>query len=284
MERNSLPRIYGLIGYPVSHSLSPQMHNAAFRTLKINAEYKLFALKPQELEKFLKTAALNNLFGLNVTIPYKETVIPFLDFVAPEAKLIKAVNTIKVNQDKLEGFNTDGKGFLRHLIEDLKFIPRDKIIAIIGAGGAARAISVYLGKEKPKSIAIYDIDKSKTTALINHLKNNFKDIDFKMAPSVKELDILSCNLLINATPVGMKENDPELVDRNLIHRGLLVYDVIYNPCETKFLKLAREKGAHTSNGLGMLLYQGVDALELWLNPIKAPVEIMRRALTEEAYK
>lgn len=276
------PKIYGLIGYPVRHSLSPLMHNAAFKALGINAEYRLFEINPEEVEEFftLNCLSQNDISGLNVTIPYKEKVIPFLDSLSDEAKLIGAVNTIKVLGRELEGFNTDGEGFLKHLTCDLGFNPQGKIIAIIGAGGAARAISVYLSKTQPKRIAIYDIDKTRTLTLISHLKKNFKDVEFIPTDSIGELGIENSDLLINATSMGMKETDPSLVEEKFIHKDLLVYDLIYNPKETRLLKIAGHRGARVSNGLGMLLYQGAAAFELWTAQ-KPPIEIMRRALTEE---
>ncbi|MDP3731986.1 MAG: shikimate dehydrogenase [Candidatus Omnitrophota bacterium] len=280
---SSHKRIYGLIGYPVKHSFSPAMHNAAFHSLNINAEYRLFPLKENELKGFFAGLKKNNIFGLNVTIPYKEKVIAFLDKISLEAKLIRAVNTIRFSQNRLEGFNTDGAGFLKHLTEDLRFAPGGKNIAMLGAGGAARAVCVYLSKEKPRIISIYDIDKPKAKALIKHLKECFNNIEFKAADSVEELNIGSCDLLINASPIGMQEADPCLVDEKFIHKDILVYDVIYNPKETKLLKMARKKGAKISNGLGMLLYQGVHSFELWIQK-PAPVEVMSKALEEAINK
>lgn len=277
----SPPKIYGLIGYPVKHSLSPAMHNAALSYLKINAEYKLFALKPEELEFFFQNLSVNNICGLNVTVPYKEKVIPFLGRLSNAAKLIGAVNTVKVCGGKLEGFNTDGEGFLKHLTGDLGFDPKHKIIAMIGAGGAAKAVSVYLSQAGPKQVSIYDLDRNKLIVLCGHLKGNFKTVEIKAVNSIAGLNLGACDLLINATPIGMQEADPCLIDGKLIRRNLLVYDLIYNPKETKLLKIAKEKGARVSNGLGMLLYQGAAAFEIWTAQ-KAPVEIMRQALNEGA--
>lgn len=276
-------KIYGLIGFPVSHSLSSLMHNAAFSYLKINSEYKLFELTPEELEGFLKSLFKKNIYGLNVTIPYKEKVIPFLDNLSKEARLIGAVNTIKVFRDRLEGFNTDGEGFLKHLRQDLGFNPEGKNIVIIGAGGASKAISVYLCKSNPKSIGIYDLDKAKTEPLVKHLKENFPNLEIRPATSLEELKIQNSDLLVNATPIGMKETDPCVLEESVIHKNMLVYDLIYNPKETKLLKIAKQKGARTSNGLGMLLYQGARAFNLWTGE-EAPVEIMRQALNEGVKK
>ncbi|MCX5702248.1 MAG: shikimate dehydrogenase [Candidatus Omnitrophica bacterium] len=276
-------KIYGVLGYPAKHSLSPVMHNAAFKALRINAEYKIFEIEPSELNIFLSSLAKNNIFGLNVTVPYKEKVMPSLDSISSEAELIGAVNTIKVSKSRLEGFNTDGSGFLKSLSEDLNFEPKGKNIAILGAGGAAKAVSVCLSKTKPKAIAIYDIDKPKLMALVSHLKKIFGDVNYAAVNSVAELDMPNLDLLINATPIGMKDSDPCLVNPDALHSKLLVYDLIYNPAETKLLALAKEVGAKVSNGLGMLLHQGALSFELWTDK-KAPVKVMREVLEKEVRK
>lgn len=273
-------KTFGLVGNPIKHSLSPLMHNAAFAHLKINAEYKLFEIKPEELSNFFLNIEKENISGLNVTIPYKEKVIPFLSLVSDEARLIGAVNTVRVSKGKLEGFNTDGEGFLRHLKEDLSYEPKGKTISLIGAGGAARAVSVFLSRSGPKKLSIYDLDRPKAEALINNLSNNFSDIEFVLAGSISGLNIQDSSLLINATSIGLKDTDPCLVNEGSLHKDLLVYDLIYNPKETKLLKMAKAKGAVVSNGLGMLLYQGIIAFEIWTNR-KAPKDIMNEALKKE---
>ena len=283
MDKKSPARIYGVLGWPAKHSLSPVMHNAALRALKINAEYKIFEKKPQELESFLRSLAKENIYGLNVTVPYKEKVIACMDSVSCEAKLIGAVNTITVSGKALEGFNTDGEGFLKHLTEDLRFNPQGKIIALIGAGGAGRAVAVSLSTNNPQAVAIYDIDKTKVSSLTSHLKEKFNNIEFKSVSSIEGLNIRDCALLVNATPIGMKDSDLCLVDEKFIHKGLLVYDLIYNPTETKLLKMAKEKGARAYNGLGMLLYQGALSFEHFTGR-PAPIEIMRQALEEGVNK
>ncbi len=279
----TFPKIYGLIGYPLKQSFSPAMHNAAFKALNIDAEYKLFPLEESEIGNFFKKLQSQHIFGLNVTAPYKEKVMPFLNKISDEAKLIGAVNTIRVSGDNLEGFNTDGEGFLRHLTKDLGFDPEGKRIAIIGAGGAAKAVSVYLSKSKPQAINIFDVDTGKVAALFDNLRAGFKGVYIKLAVSIIDLNIEDCDLLVNATPVGMKETDPCLVDEKFVHKDLLVYDLVYNPPETKLLKMAKGKGTKTSNGLGMLLYQGAEAFEIWTGK-SAPAEVMRRALEEAMHK
>lgn len=283
MKRQNPFVTYGILGYPAKHSLSPVMHNAAFRALKINAEYKIFELRPEDLESFFSSIFKKNIYGLNITIPYKERIMSFLDSISKEVELIGAVNTIKIDHNRLEGFNTDGEGFLRHLVEGLGFNPEGATIAILGAGGAAKAVSFYLSKAKPQKIAIYDIDKTKTVTLTKRLKENFNNIEFKIANSIEELNIMRADLLINATAIGMKEADPCLVDGRFIHKKLLVYDLIYNPQKTKLIMQAKEKGASVSNGLGMLLYQGMLSFERWTGK-KAPQQIMWQALQGELQK
>lgn len=271
-------QIYGLIGNPVAHSLSPRMHNAAFAQLKLPAEYKLFPFKEEELADFLKNLAAKGISGINVTIPYKEKAISYLDKIDPLAELIGAVNTIKVSEGKLEGFNTDGEGFLKHL-EESGFDPQGKKIAILGAGGACRAVAVALAGRKPKSLAVFDIDNRKVEKLVSELSVKFPGISFAGINSLPGLNINQSDLLVNTTPIGMRESDACLIDAKFLHQGILIYDLIYNPAETKLLKIAKERGAKTANGLGMLLYQGVLAFEIWTGK-KAPVEVMRRALAE----
>jgi len=276
--------LYGLVGYPLGHSLSPLMHNAAFDALGVDAVYKLFPLQEGELEPFFKDLKDEEspIFGLNVTVPYKEKVVRFLDNVDPLVDKIKAVNTIFINDKrKLVGYNTDAPGFLAHLSE-LGFAADEKSVAIIGAGGAARAIIsvLCLIVERPKSIKIYDIDKGKAEFLVKDISENINIDIVETVNSIDDLNIESSELLINATPIGMKEKDPCLVEEGLLHSGMLVYDLIYNPAETELLRLAREKGAQVSNGLGMLYYQGVLAFQRWAEQeIDQKIKnIMRKAL------
>jgi len=278
------PKIYGLIGYPVKHSLSPIMHNATFKALGINAEYKLFEKRPEELGYFLHSLSKENIYGLNVTIPYKEVVLKYLQWKSPEVKFTDAVNVIIVkDKNYLEGWNTDGIGFHRHLTMDLKFNPLGKSVVVLGAGGAAKAIINQLARHGAKNITFYDIDNDKSLNLAAKINKEFPKCNAIASDSIEKLDIKNADLLINATPIGMKGDDPCLVDPDSLHPSLLVYDLIYNPPETKILKLAKQKGAPISNGLGMLLYQGVRSFELWTGQ-KAPVEVMRKALREATSK
>ena len=259
--------LYGLVGYPVAHSLSPLMHNTAFKALKVNAEYCLFPLKEEELKDFFTKLhdKKSFIFGLNVTVPYKEKVIPYMDTLSPYAEKTGAINTVVIDKlRKLRGFNTDGLGFLTHLTE-LGFNVKDKRIAMIGCGGVARAmISVLcLLSERPASFRVFDIDQKKAENLLVDLEKRLDVSMVSVVHSIEDLNIELADLLINATPVGMKESDPVLIGDEAFHRDMLVYDVIYNPAETKLLKAAKAEGAKTSNGLDMLFYQGVLAFQHW---------------------
>jgi shikimate dehydrogenase len=276
----SKPKLYGLVGFPVKHSLSPCMHNAAFSKLKIKAKYKLFELQAGQLQGFLDNLKKKNIAGFNVTFPYKEKILPYLDIKSPGLREIGAANTVVIKNGKLKGFNTDFAGFSRHL-KELKVKP--KKAAIIGAGGAAKAVCFALGKSKAEEICIYDIDAYKSLGLVSQYKDVFSQVKFSAVARIEELNLQDKDFLVNASPVGMRADDPCLIEEKALHKGIFVYDLIYNPSETKLLALAKKTGVRFSNGLGMLLYQGVLAFEHFTGK-KAPVEIMAAALNRGVKK
>jgi shikimate dehydrogenase len=262
------PAIYGIIGNPLRHSLSPVMHNAAFKALNVNAVYKLFELQDEEeLKLFFDDLREqgNPIFGLNVTVPFKEKSLSYVDVLDPFAERVGAVNTLVINHErKIYGFNTDGPGFLSHLIE-LKFDLKGKRIAILGSGGTTRSIlSVFcLVNPKPASIKLYNRTVKKAKDLIEELAAKMDTSSIEVVETVDDLNIELADCLINTTSVGLKGEEELLIDSNNIHTDMLVYDVIYNPAQTALLKAAKAKGAQTANGLGMLYYQGVLAFNHW---------------------
>jgi shikimate dehydrogenase len=272
-----IPIVFGLVGNPISKSLSPLMHNAALSKLKIKARYRLFPLEEGELKDFFANLGKKNIRGLNVTIPYKEKILRYIGGVRNGAvSSIGSTNTLIIdNAGRIKFFNTDYLGFLRHITE-LKLKP--KKVAIIGAGGAARAICFALGKKKALEVSIYDIDSFRSLALMKRFNYIFPDVKFKAVGNIEELRLKDKDLLINASSVGMNQKDPLLINQKMLHPGLFIYDLIYNPKETRLLKLAKEEGLRYSNGLGMLLYQGAESLNLWIRPKKAPIEVMREVL------
>lgn len=272
--------LYGIIGHPVQHSLSPAMHNAAFEALGIDAEYQLFDIEPDNLEAFLGDMPHKKIRGVNITIPHKIKARSYLErhgALDENARRLGAVNTIKLDRDLLRGFNTDGPGFYRSLVEELKFEPEGKNIFVLGAGGAASAAIMYLGNG-PKKIYVYEIDDTKARELERHYGKYYdkKRLIIVSAADMKR-SLNDTNLLVNATPVGMKESDPSPMDKSLLHTGLYVYDLVYNRPATTLVKEANAMKCRAITGLGMLLYQGAIAFEIWTG-VKAPVEVMRRAL------
>ncbi|MBN2097067.1 MAG: shikimate dehydrogenase [Candidatus Omnitrophica bacterium] len=274
-------KIYGLIGYPVRHSYSSAMHNAAFQALGVDARYELFEIKPEQLEQEFNRLLTQGICGFNVTIPYKEKVIKLLGQLDEQAALIGAVNTIQVNQDKSTiGFNTDGPGFITHLKQVVGFNTEGKGVAILGAGGAAKAVALELARNKVKAISLFDLDQDKTQALADKIEENFPACALSLGASANDLLKIHPDLLINATPLGMHKDDPLVFDPGLLERNLVVYDLVYNPAQTPLLRAAKSKGCSgVFNGLGMLLYQGVLAFKIWLD-VEPPVEVMQNALTQ----
>ena len=282
MEKTSAKQLYGLIGYPVKHSYSAFMHNAAFAHYKMDAVYELFEVPPEKLQEFLtRTIVVKKIKGFNVTVPHKENVYAYLKEnngkISADAQKMKAVNTVVGGEGGiLSGFNTDGAGFL----EDLKqrgIEVKNKNVSLIGAGGGAKAVAVALSSGNLKNFLIFDVDKSKSLRLAGIIKEFYPSIAAEAVESIEELKIKEADILINATPIGMKELDPLLVKKEWLHPGIFVYDLIYNPSETKLLKTAKAAGCRTANGRGMLLYQGCLAFKHWTHKA-APVEVMRRAL------
>lgn len=288
MNPDDQQAIYGIIGNPLQHSLSPVMHNAAFKALKVDAVYKAFPLETHELSDFFSALKSEDspIFGLNVTVPYKEKVLEYLDGLAPLAQKIGAVNTIVITNNRtLTGYNTDAPGFIAHLNE-LKFNTAGADVCILGAGGSTRAIltALCIIPERPSSIRIFNRTPQKANQLVEQLGKAMSVDIVEVVDNVAALDIRYADLLINTTPVGMNDDDPVLIEPEVLHADLLVYDLIYNPKETLLLQMAKKKGARTANGLGMLYYQGVLAFQRWagLELDEKVKNIMRQALQRAA--
>ena len=271
-------RVCGIIGDPIEHTMSPVMHNAAFKNKGVDYVYLPFRVKKEELGKAIEGMRALNIRGLNITIPHKVAVIPFLDKLDPLADKIGAVNTIVNNDGVLKGYNTDATGFLKALLER-GIEPEGKNVVILGAGGASRAISFILAErgsnlvilnrtwDKAKICAdrISEIFQSEATALKLNREN--------LAAAMSQADIL-----VNATSVGMSPNINETaVTSNLLRPGLVVFDIVYNPIKTRLRREAEAAGATVISGLDMLVWQGALAFEKWTG-LKAPVELMREEI------
>ena len=270
-------RICGLIGDPVEHSVSPVMHNAAFSSLGLDYIYLPFRVEKGQLAKAIDGVRALNIGGLNVTIPHKVAVIPFLDGLETLAERIGAVNTIVNDNGHLKGYNTDASGFVKALLER-GIEPRGKKMVILGAGGASRAISLTLAERDADLVILnrqLEIDWAVELA---------SSISRFLGKEVKALELNEQNLsavledadiLVNATSVGMSPNSDETpVPAKLLKAGLVVFDIVYNPIKTRLLTEAEVAGAETIDGLDMLVWQGALAFEMWTG-VKAPVGVMK---------
>ncbi len=272
--------LYGIFGNPIRHSLSPQMHNAAFEALGLNHVYLPFEVSPEQLQKAVAAIVPLGIRGLNITIPHKETVLPFLDEITPEALRIGAVNTIEVSSGRLIGHNTDGKGFVSSLFE-AGVDPAGMSVFILGAGGAAKGVAMALLDAGVSELFILVRRQEKGTELAKRLskvspqtKVSVAAFDSKSVPTATKNHPV---LLINTTPLGMKMADALPFPTEHIQASWVVADLIYTPYETPLLLAAKNSGALTVPGLGMLLHQGVLAFEIWTKQ-KPPLEIMQKTL------
>lgn len=268
--------IVGLIGNPVEHSFSPQMHNAAFKALNLDYTYVAFDVNPADLKTAINGAKSLNIKGFNVTIPHKINVINYLNTLDDIAKLIGAVNTIDFKN--LKGYNTDGIGAIK-AIEEIDSV-KNKNIVIAGAGGASRAISFYLAKYGADKITILNRNIDKAKNLANDILNSNLIEDIKTDSISQINDYLNdSDILINTTPVGMSPNinDKPITTADNMHEDLIVFDAVYNPNETVLLKEAIKANAKPVYGIKMLLYQGAESFKIWTgqNP---PIDVMEEIL------
>jgi shikimate dehydrogenase len=270
-------QLYGVIGNPVEHSLSPAIQNAAFEKLRLDGVFLAFEVAPEEVENALRGMHGLGICGLNVTMPYKSTVIPYLDEIDSTAELLASVNTIANEAGKLRGFSTDGIGALKALEENGLTLSGKKIV-LLGSGGAAKAIAFALA-EKVEKLILLNRNSEKSGELVKLLKKKFKkEISSNLLTEENmQESILEADILVNATSVGMFPNtELSLVKSDLLKSSMTVLDIVYNPLETKLSKEAKQVGAKVISGLEMLLYQGAASFEIWTGQ-KAPVEVMRKA-------
>jgi shikimate dehydrogenase len=281
---NQLEKIIGLIGHPVQHSLSPLMHNEEFKQFHLPYRYSAFDVGENHLSQAVEGIRALGIAGCNVTIPYKEQVLPLLDEIDEEAASIGAVNTIINENGKLVGYNTDGRGFLSSLIRTAGHDCINKSILLIGAGGSAKAILMTLLNHGAKDITIAN-------------RNINRASDLKSFTSVETIEVMSIedaeqsiqrhDIIINTTPAGM---DPYIDDiplsLDLMNSGTVLVDIIYTPIKTKWLQIGEQKGAIIENGVHMFVMQGALAFEYWTS-ILPDIERMKRkvntALKERSF-
>ena len=259
----------------------------------MDAVYIPFEVPPERLKSVFRSMKASGVSGINVTIPHKQAVLRLADALSPEARGIGAANTVVFRNGRSKAYNTDGEGFMRSLKCDLKMDPRGKSVLLLGCGGAARAIAFVLAREGAGPITFVDKIEKRARELAAKTKKDFSRCGgtlprcgAKHIPFLKsriDEGVLDADLLVNASPVGMHKGDPCIVSPGALHKGLAIYDIVYNPPATPLLREAKKRGIRASNGLGMLLYQGVLSFELFTG-IKAPVSVMRSALMRAVKK
>lgn len=270
-----------LLGHPVAHSLSPAIHQAAFAVSGLNAVYLPWAAPPDRLAAAVQgLRAMENLLGANVTVPHKEAVVPLLDGLTAEAQAVGAVNTLFPRNGRLLGDNTDGAGFLVALREDLGCEVRGLTAAILGAGGAARAVATSLARAGARQLVLLNRSVDRAKHLAELVTAQYPSCQVAAQPlhnTWRITDMAEIRLLINTTSVGLQPSDPPLFDYASLSAATMVCDLIYNPPETPLLRAARGQGCPAGNGLPMLVHQGALAFERWTgNP--APIQAMRKAV------
>jgi shikimate dehydrogenase len=278
----------GLIGYPLKHSVSPYFQQAALDYYGLDIRYEAWETTPAKLPGIVKNLKEPQNLGANVTVPYKQTVLPLLDGVDDLASSIGAVNTIVKKEDKLVGSNTDAYGFIEALDKERHFDPGGKNVVMLGAGGVARAVSFALLQRKIAALAITDGVFERASVLAEDLVGHSGDASSRSKdsePGVSAFEwqnlgsartLAGCDLIVHCTTIGMKDSPQEgqsPLRLEVIPKDVLVYDVVYNPSLTPLLRLAQEAGADTLGGLPMLVYQGAASFKLWLGK-EAPVDIM----------
>lgn len=291
-------RICSVYGHPIKHSASPAMHNAAIAALGLDWRYLAFDVPPDNLREAIAGAKAMRFIGLNLTIPHKLLALEMVDVINAAAQPWGAINTIRFEgrsggewvrlaelpadtetEIRSVGFNTDADAIVRSIKEDLRVTMTGSNILIIGAGGAGRAAALRIAQEFPDTLWLYNRTASKAAEVAVQIQHRIPSVKVKLGVPTKSVD-----LLVNATSLGLKPGDALPIQGTgfALKQAAAVYDMIYRPAETPLLREAKAAGCQTANGLGMLLYQGAKALEIWSGK-PAPIEIMRKALHQHVY-
>jgi len=286
MRVSSKTRVCGLIGDPVEHSLSPAVQNAAFEALGLNYVYVAFTVKQKDLGNAILGVRGLGFRGLNVTMPHKIEVIQYLDKLDDTAKEIGSVNTIVNEGGNLIGYTTDGIGALNAL-RYKEVDPSSKKIVVLGAGGSSRSVSFTLA-EKAEELVILNRTFERAKKLVDDLSGLLGDSARtragRLSDGTLKKELEDADIVVNATSVGMNPKSTETpVDRDLLHHGIVVFDLVYEPLETRLLREARREGAETVDGLAMLVHQAAASFEIWTGE-KAPIEVMMKAATDKLEK
>jgi shikimate dehydrogenase len=275
---------FAVLGHPIGHTLSPVMHNASMQELEFDGIYLALDVHPDRLMEVLPSMALMGFAGVNLTVPHKEIAFRGLATLDASAKLFGAANTVEFTKDGMVGHNTDGYGFLKALEEAFgKTVAGDSIF-VLGCGGAGRATALQAATEGAKTLVLADIDAERVQKLNDEIIGLTPDVEIVQAlEKSKQVELCrESDLVVQASPVGMKKDDPSLLSPEAFRAGQRAFDLIYMYPETAFLTTAREAGADIANGLGMLLHQGARAFEIWTG-VEPSVPAMRKALEAAVY-
>ena len=273
--------VTGIIGSPIKHSLSPVIHQHWMSMNNINSQYNLYELEKHEVPAFLGNMSKNKIRGINVTVPFKREVMPYLDEITEDALALGAVNTIKVGaKNKLFGFNTDAYGFMQHLTMAAPHWKEKKgAITVIGAGGASRAVIWSFLKENKNEIRIVNRNKKRALSLIEDMNKLFPEAHIIFCKESNEA-LLNSALLVNCSSLGMKGQPDLEVCLEKMNKDAIIYDIVYNPLQTKLLDKAKALNLTSIDGIGMLLNQAAPAFELWYNKKVIVTDTLRNKVIE----
>jgi len=280
---NAATRLCAVFGSPIAHSASPAMHNAAFKALGLNWRYLAFEVDPKKLRAAIEGARAMNFAGVNLTVPHKLLAFKMADDLDESAKMFRAVNTIKFQMKgekvRTAGFNTDADAIVLSIRQELKLKLRGASVLLLGAGGAGRTAALKLASENVAKLFLINRTQRKAEEIAREIRKRFPAVT--VSTSYPEAKV---ELVLNATSLGLKPGDglPFDVKRFSLRQTRAVYDMIYRPAQTRLLAAAQKAGCKTANGLGMLLYQGAKAFEIWTGK-PAPLDVMRRALGKNIY-
>ncbi|MBU4211507.1 MAG: shikimate dehydrogenase [Kiritimatiellae bacterium] len=276
---------YAVLGHPISHSLSPRMQNAVFKALAMDAVYLAFDVPPEKLMQTLPVMAEMGFVGINLTVPLKEVAFRGLADLDEAARRLGSVNTVKITAGGLKGFSTDGEGFLRAIREAFDLSVKGLSLFLLGCGGAGRAVAFACAAAGAGRLMLADADGTRLAGLEADLRALGLKTDISAVGTEPQAWRRACReaeLVVHATPMGMHIGEPAVLPPDAFHSGQRVYDLIYMFPETVLMRAAREAGARTSNGLGMLMHQGALSFSIWTGR-EAPVAVMRCALEEAVY-
>lgn len=279
---NGSSMVFGIIGHPVRHSLSPAMQNAALQACGLDGVFVPFDVEPEHLSVAVAGLRGLGIKGVNVTIPHKTGVVPYLDELDESASAAGAVNTISNEGGRLIGYNTDGDGLVRSLAEEFDFTPENRTVVVIGAGGAARGAVAAICRTGVRRIIVANRSREKTEALVTAMEGHYPGTSLTISEYGKQLTscLLEADLVVNTTSLGMKNEVITGLDLGAVQPDAIVYDMVYAPPVTPLLREAHRLGLRHANGLGMLAAQGELAFRIWTG-IMPPPGLMKSILTEK---